>query len=104
MEIVSAVQQALAGKVGSELVRIWASSSFVWQLEGQRLTLLAPDSFRLDRLRKFRTELHAAALAVIGPQAVLDLKAAEAPAAEKSSPRSIQRELPGLGETSPTSA
>ena len=64
-EIVSAVQHALAGKVGTQLVAMWASSSFTWHFAEERLTLYAPDAFRLDRLRKFRPQLHAAACEVV---------------------------------------
>lgn len=76
-EIVSAVQRALAGKVGTELVAMWAASSFVWHVEGDRLTLSAPDTFRLERLRKFRAPLMAAAVEVLGPQTVVDLRVSE---------------------------
>ncbi len=78
MEIVSAVQKALADKVGIQLVAMWASSSFSWNREGDRLTLLAPDSFRFQRLQKYRAALQAAASEVLGAQAVVDLKIREA--------------------------
>lgn len=104
-EIVSAVQHALAGKVGTQLVAMWASSSFTWHFAEERLTLFAPDAFRLDRLRKFRPQLHAAACEVVGPQAVVDLKVREGgKTAGESQPTSpitagpIQREFAGLND------
>jgi len=107
MEIVSAVQQALVGKVGSQLVGMWASSSFSWQREGDRLILSAPDSFRLDRLRKYRPDLQAAVCQIMGPQAVVDLRVSDANSAAeeqtappiKSGP--VQREFAALSSDEP---
>jgi chromosomal replication initiator protein len=105
MEIVLAVQKALADKVGTQLVAMWASSSFSWQREGDRLTLLAPDSFFLKRLQKYRAALQAAACEVLGAQATVDLKinaaavaksAAEPTAAAPIKSGPVQREFFGF--------
>ena len=99
-DIVSAVQQALIGRVGEKLVQLWASDGVSWQLSGQTLTIIARCSFRLERLRRYRADFSAVACQFAGPQATVDLKLAEAPptgsAAGSSASGPIQRELPGL--------
>jgi chromosomal replication initiator protein len=113
MEIVSAVQQALADKVGTQLVAMWATSSFSWQREGDRLTLLAPDSFRLKRLQKYRAALLDAACQVLGPQATVDLKIGDAdPAKSAAEPSTaapiksgpVQREFTAFQSTATPSS
>src|SRR5687767_14711245 len=104
MDIVSAVQRALVGKVGAKLVELWASDGVSWQLDGQSLTILARCSFRLERLRRYRAEFQAVACEIVGSQATIDLKlnavqnvvvqpeSVAAPVAVAPT----QRELPGL--------
>ena len=77
MEIVSAVQQALVGKVGPERFRMWATEGVTWLVEDQQLKLVARDSFRLERLRRLRADLAAAAQSVLGSQATVDLTVQE---------------------------
>ena len=99
-EIVSAVHQALVGKVGEKLVQLWASDGVTWQLAGQTLTILARCSFRLERLRRHRAEFNAVACQFAGPQATVDWKLNDAvqagTAAGSPAAAPIQRELPGL--------
>lgn len=77
MEIVSAVQQALIGKVGTDRFRMWATEGVTWQVCNLQVTILARDSFRLERLRRLRADFVAAAQSVLGSQASVDLKVQE---------------------------
>ncbi len=103
MEIVSAVQLALVGKVGAQRVRMWESDGVTWQLQGQTLTISPRDSFRLDRLRKFRAEFQAAACDVLGPQATVDLKLNDVAITAPAEPRklTVQREFPAIKPAGP---
>ncbi|WP_425619484.1 DnaA/Hda family protein [Anatilimnocola sp. NA78] len=77
-QIVSLVREALIGKVGADRVTMWATDGVTWKASGLQLTLFAHNTFRLERLRKLRAEVSNAAHEVLGPQATVDLKVAEA--------------------------
>ncbi|QDU30976.1 Chromosomal replication initiator protein DnaA [Anatilimnocola aggregata] len=78
MEIVSAVQSALLGKVGENRFRMWATEGVTWRANGPQLSLLAHNTFRLERLRRLRADVLAAAQQVLGAQATVDMKVCEA--------------------------
>ena len=66
-EIVSAVQLALAGKVGQDRFDIWFGANTRFRVERDSLWVRIPNRFYLDWLRKnFRAQLEAACLDVVG--------------------------------------
>lgn len=80
-EIVSAVREALAGRVGKERLELWFGRGvrIEWLsqlLRGESvgaLRVVAADAFRLDCLRRaFRADLLAAAMAVMGASVPLE--------------------------------
>ena len=66
-DIVSALQQAVADRVGPERYRVWFGRGVRMELCGTTLRIAAADTFRLDFLRRaFREELAAAAAQTLG--------------------------------------
>jgi chromosomal replication initiator protein len=73
MEIVSAVQAALAGKVGKDRYELWFGRGVRMELCGTTLRIAAADSFRLDLLRRsLQAELLAAVRAAAGADITLE--------------------------------
>jgi chromosomal replication initiator protein len=72
-EIVSAVREALAGRVGRERFELWFGRGTRIEWASGTLRLLTAEAFRLDCLRRaFRADLLAAALAVVGQNVALE--------------------------------
>lgn len=66
-DIVSALHQAVADRVGPERYRVWFGRGVRMELCGTTLRIAAADTFRLDFLRRaFREELTAAAAQMLG--------------------------------------
>ena len=72
-EIVSAILSRIAGRVGKERLEMWLGTGAEVRLEDQRLHILLPDGFKLERLRRGRKDILAAAAEVLGfePELVL---------------------------------
>ena len=72
-EIVSAILSRIAGRVGKERLEMWLGNGAEVRLEDQRLHILLPDGFKLERLRRGRKDILAAAAEVLGfePELVL---------------------------------
>jgi len=67
MEIVSALQRALAGRVGTQRFELWFGSSARFALDEGRLTIHTPSRFLCDWIASnFRSEIDAACAAVMG--------------------------------------
>lgn len=98
-EIVSAVREALAGRVGKERFELWFGRGVRIEWLGGALRLVAAEAFRLDCLRRaFRADLLAAAMAVLGASVPLEFavdaalaqeQTAEAPEGESTMFRSV---------------
>lgn len=74
MEIVSAVRNAIAGRVGKERFEMWLDAGANLRLSGKTLHLLVSDSFKLERVRRnIRKEILAAASESLGfePELIL---------------------------------
>jgi chromosomal replication initiator protein len=72
-EIVSAVREALAGRVGRDRFELWFGRGVRLEWASGALRLVAAEALRLDLLRRaFRADLLAAALAAIGAQVPLE--------------------------------
>jgi chromosomal replication initiator protein len=72
-EIVSAVREALAGRVGRERFELWFGRGVRIEWASGVLRLVAAEALRLDLLRRaFRADLLAAALAVVGASVPLE--------------------------------
>jgi chromosomal replication initiator protein len=100
MEIVSAVREALAGRVGRERFELWFGRGvrIEWLggvLRGETgggLRLVAAEAFRLDCLRRaFRADLLAAAMAVLGTSVPLEF-AVDAALAQEIPPAAVENE------------
>jgi chromosomal replication initiator protein len=72
-EIVSAILAGIAGRVGKERLEMWLGVGAEVRLDGQKLHIVLADGFKLERLRRGRKEILAAALEVLGfePELVL---------------------------------
>jgi chromosomal replication initiator protein len=91
-EIVSAVREALAGRVGRERFELWFGRGVRIEWLGGTLRLVAAEAFRLDCLRRaFRADLLAAAIAVIGASVPLEF-AVDAALAQEVQPASAPSE------------
>ncbi len=67
MEIVSAIQERLADKVGKERFELWFGRNVRLAYKANVLSVEAPDDFWLDRLRtRFRNDLESACFDVVG--------------------------------------
>ncbi len=72
-EIVSAILSRIAGRVGQQRLEMWLGTGAEIRLEDRKLHILLPDGFKLERLRRGRKEILAAAAEVLGyePELVL---------------------------------
>ena len=72
-EIVSAILSRIAGKVGQQRLEMWLGSGAEVRLEDRKLHILLADGFKLERLRRGRKEILAAAAEELGfePELVL---------------------------------
>jgi chromosomal replication initiator protein len=69
-EIVSAVEAALAERIGQERYDVWFGSAVRFQLDGRTLHVTAGDAFALDRVRtRFRDDLLSVCRQLIGSAA-----------------------------------
>ncbi|HEX5102367.1 MAG TPA: DnaA/Hda family protein [Pirellulaceae bacterium] len=94
-EIVSAVTEALAGRVGRERFELWFGRSVRIEWALGKLRVLAAEAFRLDLLRRaFRADLLAAAMAVLGADVSLEFAVDAALAQESSQPAQQPGEPP----------
>jgi chromosomal replication initiator protein len=92
MEIVSAVREALAGRVGRERFELWFGRGVRIEWLGGVLRLVAAEAFRLDCLRRaFRADLLAAAMAVLGTSVPLEF-AVDAALAQEFPPAAVENE------------
>jgi len=108
-EIVSAILSGIAGRVGQQRLEMWLGVAAEIRLEDRKLHILLPDGFKLERLRRGRKDILAAAAEVLGyePELVLavnkplplfDNLDAAAPAKESApEPQPVLLPLP-LGE------
>jgi chromosomal replication initiator protein len=88
-EIVSAVREALAGRVGRERFELWFGRGVRIEWASGAIRLVAAEAFRLDCLRRaFRADLLAAALAVIGTSVPLEF-AVDAALAQEAQPEGV---------------
>ena len=73
MEIVSLILSRIAGRVGKERLEMWLGVGAETRLDGRNLHILLPDGFKLERLRRGRKDILAAAAEVLGfePELVL---------------------------------
>ncbi|NLE36920.1 MAG: ATP-binding protein [Pirellulaceae bacterium] len=91
-EIVSAVHQALAGKVGNERFELWFGSNTQFALNEGTLAIIAPSRFLRDWLASnFRREIEHACIAVMGHCPPLEFLADETPVETIASTRSSSR-------------
>ncbi|MEO2011595.1 MAG: DnaA/Hda family protein [Pirellulaceae bacterium] len=65
-EIVSALLDALAGKIGKERFDLWFGDGSLWNIQDSTLRIRARDAFRLDRVRGFRRDIQEVCEMVIG--------------------------------------
>jgi chromosomal replication initiator protein len=72
-EIVSAILSGIAGRVGQQRLEMWLGVAAEIRLEDRKLHILLPDGFKLERLRRGRKDILAAAAEVLGyePELVL---------------------------------
>ncbi|MFN0020355.1 MAG: DnaA ATPase domain-containing protein [Pirellulaceae bacterium] len=72
-EIVSLILTRIAGRVGKERLEMWLGVGAEVRLDGQKLHIVLADGFKLERLRRGRKEILAAAVEVLGfePELVL---------------------------------
>lgn len=66
MEIVSAILTKIAGRVGKERFEMWLGTGAEVRLADHSFHILVADSFKLERVRRNRKEVLAAALEVLG--------------------------------------
>jgi chromosomal replication initiator protein len=113
MEIVSAVQHALVGKVGQERFDLWFSAGVALRLDKHKLVVAAADNFKLERIRRtFRSELQAACSEVLGSDTSIEFvrEGSSAPTAALprrraiSRPRDEQQQFPLFAATAPGEA
>ena len=108
-EIVSAILSGIAGRVGQQRLEMWLGVAAEVRLEDRKLHILLPDGFKLERLRRGRKDILAAAAEVLGyepelilavnkPLPLFDNLDAAAPAKESApDPQPVLLPLP-LGE------
>src|SRR5688500_1250644 len=97
MEIVSALQNAVAGKVGQEVFDLWFGNQVRLRYNAGTLTVLAPNSFMLDRLKhRLRCEIEAACSAVIGVVPPMEFSVEAAP--ETAAPVVAMVTAPGAAD------
>ena len=71
-EIVSAIRRAVAERVGAERYDLWFASTCDFEVRGDRLAVVVPNTFLQDWLRtNFRVPLESALREVLGPAAVV---------------------------------
>ncbi|MBC7854936.1 MAG: ATP-binding protein, partial [Pirellulaceae bacterium] len=72
-EIVSAILSRIAGRVGKERLEMWLGNGAEVRLEDRKLHILLEGGFKLERLRRGRKDILAAAAEVLGyePELVL---------------------------------
>jgi chromosomal replication initiator protein len=72
-EIVSAILSRIAARVGKERLEMWLGTGAEIRLEGQKLHIVLADGFKLERLRRGRKDILAAAAQELGfePELVL---------------------------------
>ncbi|MBC7854393.1 MAG: ATP-binding protein [Pirellulaceae bacterium] len=72
-EIVSAILSRIAGRVGQQRLEMWLGNGAEVRLEDRKLHILLEGGFKLERLRRGRKEILAAAAEVLGyePELVL---------------------------------
>ncbi|MCE9527312.1 MAG: hypothetical protein K8R36_14795 [Planctomycetales bacterium] len=72
-EIVSLILSRIAGRVGKERLEMWLGVGAEIRVEDQKLHILLADGFKLERLRRGRKDILAAAAEVLGfePELVL---------------------------------
>ena len=72
-EIVSAILSRIAGRVGQQRLEMWLGSGAQIRVEDRQLHILLADGFKLERLRRGRKDILAAAAEVLGfePELVL---------------------------------
>jgi len=81
MEIVSALQRALADRVGTQRFELWFGAGARFVLEQDRLVIRVPSRFMRDWiLANFRSDIEAACLAVMGRPLGIELVVDESPA------------------------
>lgn len=103
-DIVSALQQAVADRVGQERYRVWFGRGVRMELCGTTLRIAAADTFRLDFLRRaFRDELAAAAVQTLGECPKVEFVADPGLSAQVRTSASAQA-APGVAITSGTQA
>jgi len=72
-EIVTAVRQALLGRVGQERYDLWFGAGVELRLVEQSLIVATADNFKLERIRRFRPELLAAAREALSLEPTLEI-------------------------------
>lgn len=99
-EIVSAIRRAVAERVGAERYDLWFAATCGFEVRGDRLAVLVPNTFLQDWLRtNFRLPLESAVREVLDPAAVVVFEVDPSLAA-----RAVQEpsELNGAPESTPS--
>jgi chromosomal replication initiator protein len=94
-EIVTAVLQALLGKVGQERYELWFGQGVELRIVERSLTVATADNFKLERIRRgFRSEIISAAAEVLGFEPTFEMQCDRSlapPTAATSTPKSRNR-------------
>jgi chromosomal replication initiator protein len=106
-EVVAALRRSLAERVGAERYDLWFASTCGFEVRGDRLAVLVPNSFLQDWLRtNFRSALEQAARETLGRDAAvvfeIDPTLAERPVAEVSAVATLNAATPAGGSAEPT--
>ena len=74
-EIVSAVQRALAERIGTDRYAVWFGSAVRLEVDGRTLRVAAADRFALDRVRtRFRQDVESVCRQLLGTSAKVDYR------------------------------
>jgi chromosomal replication initiator protein len=72
-EIVTAVRQALLGRIGQERYDLWFGAGVELRLVEQSLIVATADNFKLERIRRFRSDLLEAAREALSFEPTLEI-------------------------------